>query len=292
MRSPVAKRGWRRKAAHRQLLDGLRLELAPGALPELLDVFDEAAATALAEPAAVFADAATFRSRVDVAVELHGALCRLRAECAWLADGAHPALFVARLVDDLLSDVFLSVLPPPSPTADALPPPADRCLQGQGQTPRVVLLERLCASGDPGVLAAVSCIRDEPAAARLVLAAWQRRVGDAHPATLAAAHALAVHDRRAGDFAAAAAALEGVVAARRRLLGALHPDTLCSMVEAAETHRQGGACAAAGVLLTEVVGARRRTLGDCHPETIAAVSRCDLPHSTCAFDMRIRHVRS
>ena len=121
------------------------------------------------------------------------------------------------------------------------------------------------------------------------LARRRRDLGEDHPDTLAAANALAVSLRAAGEYQAARELDEDTLARRRRVLGEDHPDTLASASGLAVSLRAVGGLPGtltsfpgslasslhrgeqqAARELDEDTLARRRVLGEDHPDTLTS----------------------
>jgi tetratricopeptide (TPR) repeat protein len=103
----------------------------------------------------------------------------------------------------------------------------------------------------------------------LLVEAFGRALGEAHPATLEARYCLAWAREQRADWDGAQAELERILDARRRTLGDEHPDTVTTWYDLAWVREQRGGCAEAMADYRELLAILRRVLGDDHAVTVA-----------------------
>ena len=96
-------------------------------------------------------------------------------------------------------------------------------------------------------------------------------MGDDHPDTLSAMHALALTYQAQGRNADAAEMQEQVLKKGRKILGDDHPDTLSAMHALALTYQAQGRNADAAEMQEQVLKKGRKILGDDHPDTLSAM---------------------
>jgi eukaryotic-like serine/threonine-protein kinase len=93
-------------------------------------------------------------------------------------------------------------------------------------------------------------------------------MGEEHPDTLIAMHALGVLYRQEGRYAESEALLTKALETRRRVLGQEHPDTLGTLDDLAALRQRQGKYAEAETFFASALDARRRVLGPAHPDTL------------------------
>ena len=103
---------------------------------------------------------------------------------------------------------------------------------------------------------------------------WRKRrriLGEEHPETLSAMHALALTYQVQGRNTDAAGIQEQVLEQRRRIQGEEHPHTLTAMHNLALTYQAQGRNADAAGIQEQVMEKCRRILGEEHPHTLTAM---------------------
>ena len=110
---------------------------------------------------------------------------------------------------------------------------------------------------------------------------WRRRrriLGEEHPDTLSAMHALALTYQAQGRNTDAARIQEQVLEKGRRILGEEHPHTLSAMHNLALTYQAQGRNTDAAGIQEQVLEKSRRILGEEHPDTLSAMHNLALTY--------------